>query len=141
MKKEYSNGEVTVVWQPEKCIHSTLCTKGLPKVFKPKEKPWIEPQAASTEELIRQIKKCPSGALSYYMNEGVKEPDITIKRPKDMAKAQVIENGPLMVSGEVEIQHKDGSTETKKSAAFCRCGHSTNKPYCDGSHSKKDFRG
>ena len=50
--KEYSNGEVTIVWKSEKCIHSAVCVRGLPKVFKPKERPWITIDAATTEELI-----------------------------------------------------------------------------------------
>ena len=63
-KKEYTNGEVTIIWQPEKCIHSAVCVKGLPKVFKPREKPWINTDAASSEELVHQVKQCPSGAIS-----------------------------------------------------------------------------
>ncbi|WP_100614236.1 (4Fe-4S)-binding protein [Confluentibacter citreus] len=66
--KEYSNGEVTITWEPEKCIHSAICAKGLPMVFKPRERPWITIDAASTEALVNQIKLCPSGALGYYMN-------------------------------------------------------------------------
>jgi uncharacterized Fe-S cluster protein YjdI len=69
MKKEYSNGEVTIVWKPELCIHSGICARGLPDVFKPRDKPWISPEAAPTEALIEQVKKCPSGALSYYINK------------------------------------------------------------------------
>lgn len=69
--KEYSNGEVTVVWKPDKCIHSAICAKGLPKVFKPRERPWIVIDAAPTETLVNQIKQCPSGALSYYMNSEI----------------------------------------------------------------------
>ena len=68
MKKEYSNGELTIVWQPEKCIHSGVCVKTLPEVYKPKEKPWIKQGNAKTEQLVRQIDSCPSGALSYYFN-------------------------------------------------------------------------
>lgn len=68
MTKEYSNGEVTIVWKPEMCIHSAICARGLPGVFQPREKPWVKEQGASTQEIIRQIQKCPSGALSYYMN-------------------------------------------------------------------------
>jgi predicted GNAT family acetyltransferase/uncharacterized Fe-S cluster protein YjdI len=64
IKKEYSNGEVTIVWKPEKCIHAGVCVKTLPKVYNPKEKPWIKPENASSEELIAQVSKCPSGALS-----------------------------------------------------------------------------
>lgn len=66
--KKYTNGEVTVVWKPNTCIHSTLCWKGLISVFNPKEKPWIKMDGASTERIIEQVKKCPSGALTFYMN-------------------------------------------------------------------------
>ena len=71
VKKEYSNGEVTIVWQPQMCQHSTKCWRGesaLPEVFNPKEKPWIKPHQATTERIIEQVKLCPSGALSFYMN-------------------------------------------------------------------------
>ena len=67
--KEYSNGELTIVWKPKACIHAAECVKALPKVYKPKAKPWITIENATTEELKIQIMKCPSGALSYYMNE------------------------------------------------------------------------
>ncbi len=66
---EYTNGDVTVVWQPSKCIHSTHCWKELPSVFKPWAKPWIKIQGADTEAIINQVNKCPSGALSFYMND------------------------------------------------------------------------
>jgi uncharacterized Fe-S cluster protein YjdI len=66
---KYSNGEVTIVWQPELCTHSGNCARGLPEVFKPKEKPWITPERATTEKIIEQVKKCPSGALSFFINE------------------------------------------------------------------------
>jgi uncharacterized Fe-S cluster protein YjdI len=72
---KYSNGVVTIVWQPERCIHSGNCVRGLPEVFKPKEKPWITPENSTTEKIIQQVKKCPSGALSYFMNQ--EEPGIT----------------------------------------------------------------
>ncbi len=68
MKKEYSNGEIVIVWQPGKCIHSGICVKTLPQVYDPKSKPWITPENATTEALIQQIKQCPSQALSYYKN-------------------------------------------------------------------------
>jgi uncharacterized Fe-S cluster protein YjdI len=66
ISKEYSNGEVVITWQPAKCIHSGKCVMGLPQVFKPKSTPWIEIENASSEELVNQVKKCPSGALGYY---------------------------------------------------------------------------
>lgn len=65
--KEYSNGELTVVWKPAKCIHAAECVKALPEVYNPKEKPWIKAENASTQALKEQIAKCPSGALSYRL--------------------------------------------------------------------------
>ena len=65
---KYTNNEVTVVWKPKVCIHSTVCWKGLIEVFDPREKPWIKMGEATTEKIIDQVKKCPSGALSYFMN-------------------------------------------------------------------------
>ena len=67
--KKYSNGEVTVVWQPAICQHSQRCFKGLPEVFDPGKRPWVDSSGASTEDIIAQIKRCPSGALSFVMNE------------------------------------------------------------------------
>ena len=68
-KIQYSNGEVTIVWQPELCKHSGRCVRGLPEVFKPKEKRWVTPENSTTEKIIVQVKRCPSGALSYFMND------------------------------------------------------------------------
>jgi uncharacterized Fe-S cluster protein YjdI len=68
---KYTNGEVTVVWKPNTCMHSAVCWKGLIEVFNPKEKPWIKMDGATTEIIIEQVKKCPSGALSYYMNNKI----------------------------------------------------------------------
>lgn len=69
-KKEYSNGEVTVTWEAHKCTHSGNCVRGLPKVFNPKKRPWIAIEEATSEELVNQVKKCPSGALGYYFPKG-----------------------------------------------------------------------
>jgi uncharacterized Fe-S cluster protein YjdI len=65
---QYNNGEVTIVWKPEICIHSTLCWKGLRDVFDPAKRPWINAEGSSTEKIIAQIRKCPSGALSFLLN-------------------------------------------------------------------------
>lgn len=62
--KEYTNGEVTVVWQSAKCVHAAKCVANLPTVFKPKEHPWIQLDNAQTEEIVATVKKCPSGALT-----------------------------------------------------------------------------
>ncbi|MEO6168815.1 MAG: (4Fe-4S)-binding protein [Chitinophagales bacterium] len=67
--KKYSNGEVTVIWQPDICIHSAICFKGLPEVFDPRKRPWVTPQDSTTQKIVAQVKQCPSGALSFYMND------------------------------------------------------------------------
>ncbi len=72
LKKEYTNGEITIVWKPGKCAHSGICVRSLPEIYKPKEKPWINMENASTDELVSQLNKCPSGALSFYYNEDKK---------------------------------------------------------------------
>lgn len=63
--KEYKKGDFTIIWKPEKCIHSGICVKTLPKVYNPKDRPWIKPENASVEALKSQINACPSQALSH----------------------------------------------------------------------------
>lgn len=63
--KEYNTGEITIVWQQHLCAHAGICVKTLPKVYNPKERPWIKPENATTEALKDQIARCPSGALTY----------------------------------------------------------------------------
>jgi len=60
----YINGEITVVWKPDVCIHSGICFKGLPQVFDPRRKPWIDISKTDSLRIIEQVKNCPSGALS-----------------------------------------------------------------------------
>lgn len=61
----YSNNEINIVWRPNLCTHSGFCVRLLPNVYKPKERPWITIENATTEELKRQINKCPSKALTF----------------------------------------------------------------------------
>lgn len=63
--REYSNGEIMVVWKAEKCRHAQICTKTLPQVYNIHQRPWIQPENTKTEDLIQQIDQCPSGALTY----------------------------------------------------------------------------
>lgn len=137
--KEYTNGEVTVVWKPNTCIHSAICANGLPQVFNPKNKPWVNKDGASTQEIKDQIDKCPSGALSYYMNDDSKTGKV---KTEVETIVEISPNGPLLAYGNVTVKYPDGKTEQKnKVTAFCRCGHSNNKPFCDGSHRKENFVG
>ena len=111
-KKNYSNGEVTIVWQPKICIHSAKCWRGensLPEVFNPMEKPWIKPEGASTERIIKQVKNCPSGAISYIMNnENENNESISSE-----IIAESITNGPLLVYGNIIVKDVDGNKTQK----------------------------
>lgn len=68
-KIEYSNGELTIFWQPSLCQHAGVCVKMLPKVYNPQERPWLKIENATTEQLMAQIDACPSGALSYRIKK------------------------------------------------------------------------
>jgi uncharacterized Fe-S cluster protein YjdI len=64
VKKEYTNGEITVVWQSAKCQHAAECVRGLGSVFNTRKRPWINVEGANGEDVINTVAKCPSGALT-----------------------------------------------------------------------------
>ena len=68
--KRYTNGEVTVIWQPSLCVHSAICFRGLPAVFNPLRRPWVVLEGQPTDAIIAQVEACPSGALSCEKNQG-----------------------------------------------------------------------
>ena len=134
--KEYVAQDITIIWKPNTCSHAGECVKRLPNVYKPKDKPWIQPENANTDELIEQINACPSGALSFVRNSS------SIGDESESGTAvKIIPNGPMMITGKISIEQSDGSTKEMEKAAFCRCGASNNKPFCDGTHNKVDFKG
>ena len=67
----YETDEIIVSFDPNICIHSGVCIRGLPEVFDVKRKHWIRPELATAEEVAEQIKRCPSGALQYKMKRDV----------------------------------------------------------------------
>ncbi|MDZ4749719.1 MAG: (4Fe-4S)-binding protein [Saprospiraceae bacterium] len=145
LKKEYTKGDLTIIWQPDLCIHSGVCFHSLPKVFKPRDRPWIQPEAADSTALIETVNACPSGALSIK-NSTLKistmessTPEITIP---EKSKVKVFENGPVRVLGHCEITLADGTVVEKPNGiSFCRCGGSSNLPFCDASHRTNGFKG
>lgn len=139
MEKQYSNGDITVTWKPDVCIHSTLCWRGMVSVFNPRNRPWINMDGADTEAIIAQVEKCPSGALSWHRNS--ERADQPVQTEVETI-VEVTPNGPLMVYGNIKVKDAAGNETMKhKVTAFCRCGGSGNKPYCDGTHGKIDFKG
>jgi uncharacterized Fe-S cluster protein YjdI len=143
--KRYSNGEITVVWQPGLCAHSTKCFQGLPAVFDPQERPWVRMAAASTDAIVRQVEACPSGALSWQRDPAAgpaTAPPPPAVTALPAVQIQARPNGPLVVHGVLEVTLPDGTVvERPKVASFCRCGQSANKPFCDGSHARAGFVG
>ncbi len=135
--KNYSNDDITVVWKPNTCIHAKKCWKELIQVFDPRNRPWVNMDGASTERIKKQVEACPSGALSYISKKEGSEAAAHTE-----IKVEALENGPLLVFGTLHVTNSDGTSEKKnKTTAFCRCGVSQNKPYCDGAHVKSEFRG
>ncbi len=65
----FSNDEITVKYNPKICVHAEKCCQELTEVFRASVIPWIDLEAAPTEQIIKQIRKCPSGALSYQKQE------------------------------------------------------------------------
>ena len=136
--KKYSNGEVTVVWKPDVCIHSAICFNGLPDVFDPRQRPWVKIEGASTRKITDQVNKCPSGALSYFMNSG----ENSQEENTNEIMVEITKNGPILIHRGVNVRKDDGTVETITTAtALCRCGGSGNKPYCNGTHLINGFIG
>ena len=69
--KTYQKDDLIVKWQSHKCIHSAICFHGLSTVFDPRRKPWISMDGANKQEIIAQVKRCPSGALSFEADQQV----------------------------------------------------------------------
>ncbi len=144
---KYTNGEVTVVWKPDTCIHSRICWTNLKEVFNPSVRPWVNMDGATTERVIDQVRKCPSGALSYFFNEnsvsdGENETPTVTGENATITNINVTPNGPLLINADCTITYSDGRQEIRKGkTTLCRCGASSNKPYCDGSHNRIGFTG
>ncbi len=132
--KEYSNEEIVVCWNPDRCIHAGECIKGLPQVFNLESRPWVDIKGADSEEIMKVIDRCPSGALSYKMVKKEGGSEIT------SAQIKVMKNGPLLVEGNCALIDWTGKkAATNRHFALCRCGSSKNKPFCDRTHIKIGF--
>lgn len=127
----YKGKKIIIGFDAKKCIHSRNCVLGNPQVFVPNAPgDWIQPDAASLEEIVSLAHQCPSGAITYERLDGgaqEKAPPINTVRLR--------ENGPLAFHADMAIvEHGECYRST-----LCRCGASQNKPFCDGSHSAVNF--
>lgn len=147
--RDYSNGEITVHWQPDKCIHATICYVRLRKVFDPGRRPWIRMDKGTTEEIINIVNQCPTDALTYTRDKepekkSEKESTKKVEQKSDdesLTKIQIIQNGPALISGDFVITDIDGTKIAKAdNIVLCRCGKSSSLPFCDGTHNRIDFK-
>ena len=128
-RDNYRGKKITIHDNRGICAHAGRCTDGLPAVFRLKEEPWIQPDAAMVEEIIETIKKCPSGALSYSVE------DIEYRDREGEPAIFIAPNGPYVVSGGPELLDTErGESASEEHFTMCRCGGSKNKPFCDGTH-------
>lgn len=122
---------VTIRFDGKRCVHARQCVLGQPGVFKantPGE--WIFPDEASAEAIAIVAHSCPSGAITYERHDGGAQesaPEVNV--------ATVRENGPLAFRAPLTI----GGAAAGYRVTLCRCGASSNKPFCDGSHTTAGF--
>jgi CDGSH-type Zn-finger protein/uncharacterized Fe-S cluster protein YjdI len=122
---------IDLLYSGQRCIHARHCVLGLPGVFKANVVgPWIDPNAATTEQLVTVAQMCPSGAIRYRRHDGGAE-----EAPPPVNLVQLRENGPLGIRAEIVL---DGEAIGMR-AVLCRCGASKRKPFCDGSHNEIHF--
>ncbi len=134
-RRDYVGKQITIHDNRRICAHAGKCTDGLPSVWRMGEKPWIDPDGGTVEDIVRVIGQCPSGALSYTLSDGTGE------EPAADARIEIAENGPYCVSGPVELGVESwGEGASRNRYTLCRCGASKNKPFCDGSHWDSGFR-
>ena len=117
---------------PSLCTHAGFCGNRVSNVWKMIEK---SDDTQVRAQIMAMVERCPSGRISFAIDADseIIEPDL----PKEIA---VTPDGPLWVSGEILVDRRDGQPlETRNRVTLCRCGASSNKPLCDGSHKKIGF--
>jgi len=132
----YLGNDVEITYDVERCIHAAECANGLPGVFNPDRKPWVDPDGATVDEVAEVIQRCPTGSLKYRRLDGGAA-EVAAATPA----IEVAEDGPLYMKGKLKIHASDTDeplVETR--AAFCRCGASKSKPFCDNAHEEAEFR-
>ncbi|WP_227379575.1 CDGSH iron-sulfur domain-containing protein [Haladaptatus halobius] len=129
---EYHGRYIEVSYDHNRCIHVRECVEGLPEVFDPNQRPWIDADNADADEVARVIERCPTGALHYERTD-----DGTPERIPSSNTVTATTNGPLYLHGDIVIRSHDGELVLEDTrVALCRCGHTMNEPLCDNSHAR-----
>ena len=125
--------DIRLYFDAQRCIHARYCVTGAPDTFVGNvEGDWLYPDRTETGHLVHVCKQCPSGAIQYDAKDGGPE-----EKAPPMNTVRVWENGPLAFHAEI---HLDGKPDGFR-RVLCRCGLSSHKPYCDGSHNGSDEPG
>ena len=132
---DFDSPAIRVTWSKTRCIHAAECVRGLPRVFQPGSRPWVKPGAGEAARIAEVVERCPTGALHHQRLDG---------GPAEVASERNFvtpePNGPLFVRGQAEIVDGEGRTVLRDTRmALCRCGASSAKPLCDGSHARVGF--
>jgi truncated hemoglobin YjbI/uncharacterized Fe-S cluster protein YjdI len=136
----YIGQQVTVHDNRGICQHSGLCTDRLATVFRAGTEPFVAPSGGRMDEIIRAVRDCPSGALSYGV-DGVEERAAVDHHGSRSPMIEVTRDGPYRVTGGLPLRtpHRADGSSTEH-YALCRCGQSQNKPFCSGMHYYVNFR-
>lgn len=126
--KAYTAPNITVYYDPARCIHAAECVRGLPAVFDVSKRPWVQPGNSTAAEVAAVIRRCPSGALRYHLGDGADE------RPEMPTTLRLLPDGRLEVRGDLRIEAADGATIEATRATLCTCGRSHRLPFCDNAH-------
>lgn len=132
---EYQGQEIVVKFDLGRCIHAAECVKGLPAVFEPDRRPWIEPDQADADAVAEVVSRCPTGALTFERLDGG-----PAEKTPEANQAVAVPNGPMFARGKLSLTLPDGQTLEASRLALCRCGASENKPFCDNRHLAVGFR-
>ena len=133
-RRDYVGKSITIHDNRGLCAHAGVCTDRLSSVWRMKTKPWIDPDGAEIEAIVATIQACPSGALSYSIDE---QEHRDCENP---AAIRLSKNGPYQITGSVELEGAEfGEGASREHFTLCRCGASKNKPFCDGSHYDAGF--
>jgi CDGSH-type Zn-finger protein/truncated hemoglobin YjbI len=135
----YVGQQVTVFDNRGICQHSGFCTDRLASVFHAGKEPFIAPSGGRMDEIIRAVRDCPSGALSFAL-DGEEARDLVDHGNQRPSTIEVTKDGPYRVTGGIPLtdgENQDVPRNTGSSRehyALCRCGQSQNKPFCSGMH-------
>ncbi len=133
-RDDYAGKKITLHDNRGICAHAGRCTDGLPAVWKMGVEPWIDPDGADPEAIIETVKQCPSGALSYTVD------DVEHRDQDREPGIAVTKDGPYAVTGGIELAGEPRGGASTEHYTLCRCGGSKNKPFCDGTHWHIKFR-